>query len=207
MTPEELELQRQAQEAADTLAAATASAATAAANAATPTTIDGQTPDQIRASLARLAEFETAETARAAEAEAARQQNLSDIDRERVARETAEGERETARQSLEAETRAANNLRLALAAQNSARELGLNLHPTALNDALQLGDFANVTFNDAREPQDVTEALKALVARKPYLVATTGAPNLSGNDSGRDQGTLPDDAATRRASRSLIAGF
>lgn len=172
---------------------------------AAPTNINGQTPEQIQASLARLAELEAAETQRASEAEAARLQSLSDVERESARAATAETERETARAALEAEVTAANTLRLRIAAQEAARALGYNLHPSALEDALALGDFAAIEFNDAREPQGVSEALKALVARKPYLVARAETVNLGGQEAGRDEGA--DEPTRQRASALLTRGF
>ena len=170
-----------------------------------PPTVDGQTPEQIRDALARLATLEAAETQRAADAETARLQSLSEVERETARAQTAETERETARAALEAEIASANGLRLRVALDNSARELGHALHPSALDDAMRLGDFESIQFNEAREPQGVTEALKGLIARKPYLVARAEIANLGGGDGGRDDGV--DEPTKARASAALLRGF
>lgn len=205
MTPEE-------QAAADA-AAATAAAQAAASQqqtqeqqqAAAPVTVDGQTPEQIRESLAELTRLRAAETQRTADAETVRQQTLSDIQREQERATAAETATQTAQTALETEQRDGNSLRLRMALGNSARELGHQLHPSALDDAMRLGEFEGIQFNETREPQGVTEALKALIARKPYLVARAEAANLGGHDSGRDDGV---DAPTKaRASAALLRGF
>lgn len=164
----------------------------------TPPGVDGQSPEQIRDALARLATLEAAENQRTADAEAARQQQLTDLERERERATVAET-------ALQTEQRDANSLRLRMELGNSARELGHQLHPSALDDAMRLGDFESIQFNDAREPQGVSEALKALIARKPYLVARAEVANLSGDDSGRDDGV--DAPAKARASAALLRGF
>ena len=205
MTPEE-------QAAADA-AAATAEAARVAAEQQTqqtapaPVTVDGQTPEQIRERLTRLAQLEAAETQRAADAEAARVQSLSDVEREANRAQTAETEREAARTQLEAEITAANTLRLRIAAQEAARALGYTLHASALEDSLRLGDFESIQFNDAREPQGVSEAVKALVARKPYLVDRAEAVNLDANTVGRQGALDANDPQAQLASRALLRGF
>jgi hypothetical protein len=164
------------------------------------------TPEETAAALARLAVLEEAEATRAADAETQRLAGLSEIERERAAREAAEADRDAEKQKLADEIASGNKAKLRTAAEKAATDLGYTLHPTALDDAFALGDLDSVTFNDAREPQGVTEAVKALVEKKPHYVAKAEAPNLSAGDTGRQKGadTTPE---TRRASRAMKRGF
>jgi len=215
MTPEELEQQRLAAEAAATASANATAAANAAAEAAraneqqqqqAPVTVDGMTVEQIRARLVRTTELEAAEARRSADVEAARVAGLSEVERANASRTQIETEREAARAEATTQRERADRLQVQIAANTAASELGLSLHPSALQDALALGDFGGVTFNEAREPQNVSETLKDLVKRKPYLLARAEAVQSDGKNAGRDDGKA-DEAHARRASGELLMGF
>jgi hypothetical protein len=212
MTPEEKAAADAAQAAADAAAASTTNIETAPtenSDVTTETTVETPdlTPEELAAKLKRLDDLEAAETTRAQQAETDRLAQLSETERERERAEAAEAAATANQTALDAEIKAGNEARLRIAVEKAATDLGVKLHPTAIDDAIALGDFSAVTFNEQREPQGVTEAVKTLVEKKPHYVEKATAPNLGGNDAGRNTGIDATTPAVRRAQREMRRGF
>lgn len=123
--------------------------------------------EELKASAQRLAELEQA--------------NLSDLEREREARQKAEELAET----LQKDARDAR-MRAALLAEAAKADRRI-VDPDA---AIALLDKSSLDLDDAGNPLNVAEAMDSLLRAKPYLVATNGGTRGNADQGARDHGGI-----------------
>lgn len=156
------------------------------------------------ATIRQLRQFE-----KDAKAKIKRLEEFETVEKEKADKELSESERLKKELSeLRATHKAAQadlqRARLLEAARKAAEKASLSFHSGALEDAIQLGVFSDLEWNDKGEPLGVGEAVKALAKDRPYLLrpATSATADLDGAKRGA---TNSADEQAERANKRLAA--
>lgn len=147
-----------------------------------------------KAKIARLDALEAAEADRVAA-------DLSEADKLKKRLEAAEAREAAANARLNAEL-------IKSAAASAAVSLQLPFAgATALDDAVSLGAFADLTIGDDGKVTGINDAIKSLHKARPYLFgqATNGAPDINAGARGANPRT-PQDIITAEADRLRRSG-
>ena len=159
----------------DTTTDAVASAATSTTQSATQETADDFDKDRAMATIKQLRAFEKdakAKIKRLQEIEAAEEErksaDLSELEKTRKALEKLQVEHATAQTQLA-------RARIKDAAQATATAQGMTFAPGALDDALDLGKFADLTIGDDGRVKGMTDHLRLLQKERPHYFVTIKA--------------------------------
>jgi hypothetical protein len=133
-----------------------------------------------------------------AEKEQREQAELSESEKLRKQLEKLEAEHTQAQGEL-------RKSRLLEAARSAANKAGLHFHDGALADALTLGAFDGLEFDDDGKPREMPEAVKRLAKDRPYLLKPAAV--ASADLDGRVKSTRQDEDAARREERRARWGI
>jgi len=136
-----------------------------------------------KAKLARLEQLEAAEQQK-------READLSES--EKLRKQLADLQRQ--HDDAQAELRRG---RLLTAATRAAEAAQLAFHPGALEDALRLGAFDDLDFDDAGKPKEMPEAVKRLAKERPYLLKSAAATGADLDARARGATSKQDEDARR----------